>query len=410
MARMNRIGTWAVTLLLPALVGLGLASGGTAAAKPSSKYAALVIDARSGHVLHSRSADAIRHPASLTKIMTLYMVFDAVEKGRMRMDQRLPVSRTAAGRSPSKLYLKPGDSIRVRDGVLALVTKSANDVATVFAEALSGSERQFAKDMTRMARRLGMRSTVFRNASGLPHYRQVTTARDMARLARAMMWRFPRHYPLFATRTFSYQGKRYKNHNSLLGRYPGVDGIKTGYIRASGFNLVASAQRDGRRLIGVILGGKSAKDRERRMTRLLNQGFVRLARRHGPKKPVLAAAIAPPPPAHKPQRGAAATVEAPRLPADREVALTDGWSVQVGAYRNIETAERKILQAAGISPQLLSRGTISIESVTKANGLKLYRARLIGLAEGTARQACSLLRARAMNCLLLPPESPRAAG
>lgn len=408
MARMNRIGMFRLLLL-----SLGVLAGAVAAGtvQANNKYAALVIDARSGQVLHARSADAQRHPASLTKIMTLYMVFDAIEDGRLTMDQALPVSRTAAGRSPSKLYLKPGETIRVRDGILSLVTKSANDVATVFAEALSGSERQFAQDMTAMARRLGMRSTVFKNASGLPHWQQVTTARDMGRLARALMWRFPKYYPMFATQRFSYRGKRYKNHNDLLGRYPGLDGIKTGYIRASGFNLVASAQRDGRRLIGVVMGGKSARSRGRQMVSLLNKGFVRLSRRHGPREAELASGVAPPPPAHRPS-GLRLTLDTvPALPAERRIELAaSGWSVQVGAYRSAKTAERKILQAAGISPELLSRGTVSIESVTRSNGTKLYRARLTGLGETTAREACSQLQARAMNCLLLPPAESSVSG
>ncbi len=199
----------------------------------ASKYASIIINADTGRVMYARNADAMRYPASLTKIMTLYLLFEEIKSGRMDMDSRIGVSKLAASRSPSKLYLKPGQSINAEQAIYALVTKSANDVATAVAEAISGSERSFAKRMTRKARALGMRKTVFKNASGLPHSQQKTTARDMARLAVAMRRDFPRLYRYFSTQSFNWKGKKFGNHNKLLVHYSGTDGIKTGYINAS---------------------------------------------------------------------------------------------------------------------------------------------------------------------------------
>ena len=240
------------------------------------KYAAIVINGDTGKVLHSRQADARRYPASLTKIMTLYMVFERLRDGKMTLSTRLKVSRRAAGQPPSKLGLAVGDTITVEQAIKALVTKSANDVAATVAENISGSELAFAKAMTQRARALGMTRTKFRNASGLPNRRQISTARDMATLAIAIQRDFPRYFKYFKTRSFRFRGRVYRNHNSLLGRYKGTTGIKTGYIGASGFNLVASVNRSGRHLIGVVFGGRSGRSRDRQMVRLLDRGFKRL--------------------------------------------------------------------------------------------------------------------------------------
>ena len=257
---MRRIGP---VLAIPFLV-LGLLAGlTTAPANAATKYAALVLDVESGKVLFSRHADDKRHPASLTKIMTLYMVFDALEKGKLSLNQRLTASARAAGQACSCLGLRRGDTIQVKDAIKALVTKSANDVAVTVAEAMGGTEYRFAVAMTERARELGMTSTRFMNASGLHDSRQVTTARDMARLAIAIRRDFPNYYGEFATRSFTYKGRTYNNHNKLLGHYEGTDGIKTGYINASGFNLVASVVRDGSRLIGVVFGGVSGSKAQR---------------------------------------------------------------------------------------------------------------------------------------------------
>ena len=292
-------GAWtrkmAAGLLLAA--ALVLTAGTPAEAR---RYASIVIDAGTGEVLHADKADRRAYPASLTKMMTLYLLFEAVDQGRLGLNQKLPVSRRAAGMPPSKLGLKRGQSIRVKDAIKALVTKSANDVAVVVAEALGGSEQKFARLMTEKARTLGMTRTTFRNASGLPNNRQLSTARDMARLARALQRRYPHHYAVFKTKAFSYKGRRYKNHNKLLSNYAGTDGIKTGYTHASGFNLAASTVRDGRRLIAVVFGGKTAKSRDRHMRKLLDRSFAKLAKRGVPlvstlptRKPQLDAGGAP---------------------------------------------------------------------------------------------------------------------
>ena len=234
-------------------------------------YEAIVLDAQTGQVLRELNADTTTQPASLTKMMTLYLTFEALNQGRLRLDQYLRVSADAASRAPSKLALVPGEAVTVHDLILGVVTKSANDAAVVLAEALGGSEPGFAQQMTWKARQLGMNYTVYRNASGLPDPEQRTTARDIARLALALYHQFPREYRYFSTQEFVFRGEAMRNHNHLMEWYPGLDGIKTGYINASGFNLAASAVRDGRRLIGVIMGGHSARGRDQQMGSLLDQ-------------------------------------------------------------------------------------------------------------------------------------------
>ncbi|WP_417689327.1 serine hydrolase [Roseibium sp.] len=247
----------------------------------NSKYAGIVVDAKTGKTLYASSADEPRYPASLTKIMTLYVVFEELEAGRLSLNSKLKVSKYASGRPPSKLGLKAGSSITVKDAILALVTKSANDVATTVAENIGGSEARFAERMTRTARQIGMSKTTFRNPHGLPNSGQRTTARDMATLGRAIQERFPKYYEYFDTRVYSYNGRRYGNHNKLLGRVKGVDGIKTGYIRASGFNLVTSVKRDDRHIVAVVMGGKTGRSRDAQMVKLIN-GYLKKASR-GPK-------------------------------------------------------------------------------------------------------------------------------
>ena len=256
-------------------------------AQASPRYADLVLDANSGNILHATNANAIVHPASLTKIMTLYMVFDAIESGQLSMDQSIPISAYAASMPASKLGLAAGASIRVEDAILSLITKSANDIAVALAEAVAGSEAEFGRRATALAQQsLDMPNTVFVNASGLPAGRQVTTARDMVNLAIRIRAHFPQYYDLFSTRSFTYRGVTYQNHNKLLNDYPGVDGLKTGFINASGFNLVASAERDGRRVYGVVFGGSSGQARNARMIELLDYGFAHL--RTLPDRPALA--------------------------------------------------------------------------------------------------------------------------
>ena len=244
--------------------------GGAALAE---KYAAIVIDTDTQDVLHARNADEPRYPASLTKVMTLYMLFDALKAGDVDLDEKLVVSRHAAAQAPSNLKLKTGSHISVHDAIDALVTKSANDVAVVVAERLGGTESRFAQLMTVKAKALGLEHTRFVNASGLPDTRQLTTARDLALLGEAMLRDHADYYHYFSTAKFTWGGRTYQNHNELLGAVDGVDGIKTGYTRASGFNLMASAKRDGHRVIAVMLGGTTSRARDRHVEALLEAAF-----------------------------------------------------------------------------------------------------------------------------------------
>jgi D-alanyl-D-alanine carboxypeptidase len=241
-----------------------------------ARYAAIVVDAESGEVLHSVNADTRNFPASLTKMMTLYMLFEALDQGTVKMHQKMVVSRRATAARPSKLGLRRGETITVEQAIGALVTKSANDIAIVVAEELAGSVKAFAVAMTRRARALGMKRTTFRNPHGLPNRSHLSTARDMALLSRVLIKNFPHHYDSFAAKDFRFRGKTYRNHNKLLGRYTGADGIKTGYTHAAGYNLAASAERGGNRLVAIVFGGRTAKFRDRHVKKLLDKGFAKL--------------------------------------------------------------------------------------------------------------------------------------
>jgi D-alanyl-D-alanine carboxypeptidase len=277
-----------------------------AGGKTSGRYADFVVDAKTGRVLHETNADAPRHPASLTKMMTLYILFEELERGRFTMDSELTVSRHAASQSPTKLDLRPGETISVSDAIHGLVTQSANDAAVTIAENIAGSEDAFAHRMTQTAHRIGMNNTYFYNASGLPNSNQYTTAHDMVTLGRALQERFPENYKVFATRSFAYNGRVYGNHNHLLGRLDGIDGIKTGYTDASGFNLVTSIHRDGHFVVAAVMGGSSAGSRDQQMVRLVEAHLpdsstgphiasvftdVRMAARDGDEKPTAPIAV-----------------------------------------------------------------------------------------------------------------------
>jgi D-alanyl-D-alanine carboxypeptidase len=238
-------------------------------------YASIVVGPR-GQVLSADSADEQRFPASLTKMMTLYMLFEAIRDRRLSLDSRITMSAESASRPPSKLGLPAGMSLSVEQAILAVITRSANDVAAAIGEQLGGSEERFAQMMTQRARQLGMTRTTFRNASGLPDVEQLTTARDMALLGTRLQQDFPQHYRYFGTTHFRWQNRAIHNHNHMLSAYSGADGIKTGYTRWSGFNIVTSAERDGVRLVGVVLGGGSWVERDRHMATLLDEGFARL--------------------------------------------------------------------------------------------------------------------------------------
>lgn len=245
----------------------------------SPAFASIIVDGNSGATLSATNPDALRHPASLTKIMTLYLLFERLESGKLTLDSEMDVSEHASVQAPTKLGLRPGQTLRVEDAIKALVTRSANDAAVVIAETIAGDEDEFAKLMTRKARSLGMTRTVYRNASGLPNDDQVTTARDQSTLGRAIQDRFPRYYRYFATNVFVYKGHAIRNHNRLLGSVEGIDGIKTGYTRASGFNLVSSMHRGNRHLVGVVLGGRSGGSRDAAMRSLLAENLEKASTR-----------------------------------------------------------------------------------------------------------------------------------
>lgn len=243
------------------------------------RYASIVVNADTDEVLHARFADDARFPASLTKVMTLYMLFDAMDAGTLTLHDQLLVSQTADRQPASDLGVRAGSTLTVEDAIYALVTKSANDVAVVVAEAIGGSEERFAALMTVKARQLGLQNTRFYNASGLPDERQVTTARDMALLAEAVLEQHGDYYHYFSNPRFTWGRTTYKNHNRLLEDVEGVDGIKTGYTRASGFNLMASAQRDGQRIIAIMLGGNTARSRNTHVTQLIEAAYTALETR-----------------------------------------------------------------------------------------------------------------------------------
>jgi D-alanyl-D-alanine carboxypeptidase len=436
---------WAGAIALVAIALLG-ASPANARSEGSygygPAYEAILIDAQTGQVLRELNADVVTYPASLTKMMTLYLTFEALNQGRLRLDQRLAVSSEAASKSPSKLALQPGDSVSVQELILGVVTKSANDAATVLAEGLGGSEANFAQLMTAKARQLGMQNTYYRNASGLPDPDQRTTARDVARLALALYHSFPREYRYFATREFYFRGDLVRSHNHLLDWYPGADGIKTGFINDSGFNLAASAVRNGKRLIGVVMGGRSWRSRDREMGNLLDLGFadlgagsVAVAAANPPRPALAVAPAAPPAPAAvaqaSPAQGSADPVSEPGrartlgsvasaalrhlAPVGKAQASTavhempvgagEDWSIQLGAFRDKAGAEQVAHKAAGIAAV---RGKPA-QIVAPAKGDRLYRTRLLHFTSKSAQAACAELKKQKIACSVVRPGGLKVA-
>jgi len=369
-----------------------------------AKYAAIIIDADSGEILHEVNADTKNYPASLTKMMTLYMTFEALDNGSLKLSEKMVVSRRASGQAPSKLGLKRGETILVRDAILALVTKSANDVATVLAERLGKTEVKFARMMTKKGHELGMKQTTFRNASGLPNRRQLSTARELAVLARALIKNHGKYYTYFSTANFSYKKRTYKNHNKLLKTYKGADGIKTGYIRASGFNLAASAVRNGRRLIGVLMGGRSSKSRNIQMAKLLDKGFSKIGvttrsvenlQNNSPaititKKQTLTAATASslnnPPPLHTANKTA-----------------KGDWGIQVGAFSRYAPAHLTASRTLRRFSALLVGTKVVVYPVRDKKNL-VFRSRLIGLDKNAAFRACENLKREGLACHAVSPK------
>jgi len=419
----------------------------------NSLYAAIVVDAKTGKVLHESSADSRRYPASLTKMMTIYLTFEAMASGKIGKNTKVPISKNAAAEPPTKIGLKPGATITVDNAIKALVTKSANDISTALAEFLGGSESNFARLMTAKARALGMKSTVFRNAHGLPNTGQYTTARDMALLGIALREHFPRYYDYFSTRTVTIAGRQIRGHNNLLGRIKGVDGIKTGYIRASGFNLVTSIQVDGKSVVGVVMGGKTARSRDDQMAALLRKYLPRastrggggliaarkvieptevatasaadfvLPRRNAPTpdlRPVESAEAAYAEPVQAPAAAVAvAALEAGPVPVarperpvgDAEIGEGDidtvetsstsaisGWVIQVASTGSEAQARDVLAATVAKAPGILSEAIPFTEPFAK-DGVQYHRARFAGFSsKDAAWSACDGLKRRKVSC------------
>ncbi len=389
-------------------------------------YADIIVDAATGEVLHAKNADKINYPASLTKMMTLYLLFNAIENGKITLDQALPVSGHAAAQPATKLGLRKGSTIKVETAIFALVIQSANDVATVVAEAISGSEEAFARKMTEAGRVIGMRNTVFRNPHGLPDPAQHTTARDMAVLAIALLQDYPQYYHYFGARKFKYGSRTYTTHNRVVLNYPGADGFKTGYTRASGYNLVTSAVRDGQRLIGVVLGGSTWAKRDAQMVSLLDRSFgvdgggdtVQVATSQGPsgivpreKPPAPAVPLAvlnpeagtrteTPMPAIQLPASYAASLDSTALEATIAAANPDAvWGIQVGAFSRFAPAHLAATNAAAALREVIT-ADVAVEPSDGDSG-KLYRARLVGITREEAEQACRQLQQQSAACLVV---------
>ncbi|HLM13453.1 MAG TPA: D-alanyl-D-alanine carboxypeptidase [Reyranella sp.] len=411
------------------------ASGWVGNPAVDGRDAYIILDATSGRELSSDQPDQLRHPASLTKLMTIYLTFSALDSGRLSLGDGLPVSINALNAPPTKMGLPPGGTVSVRDATMALVTRSANDAAVVLAEALGGDEPSFAQMMTSKARQLGMSQTVFRNASGLPNREQVTTARDLARLAFALMRDFPHYYPVFSVQSWPYRGRSLENHNRMLGSYEGADGLKTGYTNASGFNLVMSAMRDNRRLIGVVMGGDSAGQRDRMMAMLMDQGFasaatMRLSAWTNIRKPpsarytsanfdpsliipestprLAAASAAPlagftaaaPPPAPQPPATQRVASLAVPPPAEGSVAPNGppigSWAIQVGSFNDPQAAQLALERASSTLVDMRSV-TAAVDEVQMANKT-FHRARLTNLSQAQAVDGCKRLEKKKIYC------------
>ena len=415
---------------LGGLAALGLLALAMPPLAQAGPYSALVVDVDTDRVLYAQNPDELRHPASLTKMMTLYLVFEALSKGELSLDTPMVASAFAVSKPPSRLGLKAGETITVEEGILGLVAQSANDAATVIAETLGDTEPAFAEMMTQKARQLGMGSTVFRNAQGLPNPAQVTTAWDMYRLAKALIKQFPQYYAYFSTESFWFRDHSFRNHNHLLGKYSGADGIKTGFINASGFNLVASARRDGVRLVGVVFGGISHSVRDAHMMELLDDGFAQMEGHepafhlasYGGQFPGLlrkSAALSKSQ-AVKPQDSddqddpVDVKLREPKKEQKREVKQADGpsrkdeerntsWELRVGVFDQQKAAQQRLAQANQMAPFALRHAKGSVVSHTH-RGKKMYIAYFNGLSKEDVALACQNLKRKKLEC------SPSSSG
>ena len=416
---------------------VALAKPRTRSSRGNAIAAALVVDMNSGHTLYEQSPDTPRIPASLTKMMTLYVLFTYLRSGAITPDSELVVTPHAASQSPTKLNLKPGNTIRAGDAVNALVTLSANDAAVTIAENLAGTEENFARLMTEKAHALGMMSTVFRNASGLPIDEQVTSARDMAILAQHLIRDFPEYYGCFQTKYFTYNGRRYRNHNHLLFAYKGTDGIKTGYTRLAGFNLAASVRRDDKHLVAVVLGGRTGGQRDAAMRSLLDQSFPEAAAGKPVAAPLVASVETPAPslvPAKKQVFALASAApaaepvspsndSAPESPAKLSPAPAPGpakptaasatpasssklekvagaYHVQVGAYTSQSEAESRLGEVRGRATALLD-GHQPLAIAFQKDETQWYRARFAGFSQDGARSTCAELKRMSFDCVVM---------
>jgi D-alanyl-D-alanine carboxypeptidase len=371
-----------------------------------SKDAYLIVDATSGRVLASDQPDEPRYPASLTKLMTLYLTFSALDAGKLSLNDALPVSINALNAPPTKMGMPPHGTVVVRDAVMGLVTRSANDAAVLLAEALGGSEEHFAQMMTAKARQLGMSSTVYRNASGLPNPEQVTTARDMARLANALLRDFPHYYPVFSVLSYNYKGHPLANHNRMLASYAGADGMKTGYTNASGFNLVMSAVRDNRRLIGVVMGGNTAFQRDKLMAELMDQGFATAEAQNispwtSPRAPASARYTAANFVAGLDPVGLSGFAKSDPIRALIPADIAGSWVIQIGSFANSKAAQAALERATASLPAAIrSHGAVSVDEV-QVSDRTLHRARLTNLSQQEAIDGCKKLSQHRIHCSAL---------
>jgi D-alanyl-D-alanine carboxypeptidase (penicillin-binding protein 5/6) len=386
------------------------------------KYAAVVVDAKTGEVLYAKRADSPRYPASITKVMTLYLAFEALSAGRLKLDDPVEMSPRAAAQAPTKLGLRPGETLTVEQAMQALAIKSANDVAVALAEKLGGSEARFAAMMTLRAQELGMRNTRFVNASGLPDSRQISTARDIAILSRAVMRDYPQYYKLFSQQSFTFRGVTMRNHNGLLGRMPGVDGLKTGYTNASGFNIAVSAVRDNRRLITVVLGAPSTATRNNNAEDLILTGFDVMSRRDRGEKITVAQNLFEPEPrgpvvrptieqGDNEQDGLKIVLASDtRSSAPSRTKLESSslrgskksagkWAVQVGAFKSKSDAKEQLTFVTKRFGKHFepARGSVG----DKVGGS--YRVRFTGYSEASAKDACQALKAKRLACMVVKP-------
>jgi len=413
---MRRAGCAALALTLM------LAGMGTPAHAAPRVAAAIVVDMNSGSILHAQDTETLRHPASLTKMMTLYVLFGYLRAGTVKPDTALVVTPHAASRPPTKLGLKPGSTIKVSDAAKAMVTRSANDAAATIAENLGGTEENFARVMTDTARRIGMTKTVFRNASGLPNKEQVTTARDMAILSAHLMHDYPEYYELFETRYFTYKGRKYRNHNKLLFGYKGTDGIKTGYTRASGFNLAASVHCGNKHLLAVVLGGKTGSQRDAATRALLDKHLPKASESKPTKAQRMASLVgAPPPklpPIKKPNlKTAEAKPAASSAPAEGDITegskarkmsansarYTGSYHVQVGAFTSRSEAENRLGMVQQRALDLLN-GHLPFTASFEKGDTEWYRARFAGFSQRDAKATCAALKKRSLDCAIMLAE------